>query len=149
MSEVELFPGETFQVSDQDVPKFLISELALAIADAADTGQMPVEAALMRILKVCVRPQDWSRFRRAASAVDADGEQLIEIVGKVMKARRELEAVTGRPTSRPSDSSDGSPSTEANSTAGSSSPVIRRLEERGRPDLALMVTQAQEARVAG
>lgn len=148
MSEVDLF-GEKFAVSGEEIPKFLIAELALAIADQPDTGSMPVDTALMRILKVCIRSQDWSRFRKAASAASADGEALIEVIGAVTKARRAVEDVTGRPTERPSDSSGGSPSTVARSTDGSSSPVIARLEGKGRPDLALMVTQAQEARVAG
>jgi hypothetical protein len=53
---------------------------------------------------------------------------------------------TERPTSRPSDSSDGPKNTKAKSGAGSSSKVIRRLEKSGRPDLALMVTMADEVR---
>src|SRR2546423_1271994 len=57
-------------------------------------------------------------------------------------------AVAKRPTGRPSDSSAGRPTTKPNSAAKSSSRVKHRLEQQGRPDLALMVLEADEARAA-
>jgi hypothetical protein len=53
---------------------------------------------------------------------------------------------TERPTGRPSASSGGPKNTKPKSAGGSSSKVIRRLEKSGRPDLALMVTMADEVR---
>lgn len=56
-----------------------------------------------------------------------------------------ISAVTGRPTSLPSDSSDGQQPTAPSSTADSSSQALRLLESRNRPDLAVAVVRAQEA----
>jgi hypothetical protein len=59
-----------------------------------------------------------------------------------------LEGLTGRPIELPSDSSDGQGSTSGSSTGDSSSPVVRRLEKQGRPELALLVRRTEQDRAA-
>jgi hypothetical protein len=75
--------------------------------------------------------------------VDADDTELMNIVKDVM------EMLSKRPTERPSDSSDGPTSTPPSSEDDSSSRIIRRFEQEGRPDLALMVVmETQEFKAA-
>lgn len=141
MAEVTLF-GETFAVSDAEIPDLYMSELALAVADG---DGMAFKAAVLRVVKTCILAVDWQRFRRAMVENNADDDALLDVIKSVTAARKGMEAVTGRPTERPSSSSDGPRVIEVSSTAGSSSPVIARLEKQGRPDLALMVDNAQRA----
>lgn len=143
MSEVELF-GETFTVAEE-VSDFALMEFADAASDGEALGRMHGLAALYRVLRELVDEKDFPRFRRAAIREKADVEALIDVIGVVMRAGRAVEQSTGRPTGRPSVSSDGPAATAANSTAGSFSPVIVRLEQQGRPDLAQIVGMAQAA----
>jgi hypothetical protein len=89
-----------------------------------------------------IHPDDFAEFWRLA-VVHRHG---------VMKLFAFMERLVGRltarPTGQPSDSSAGLPSTDQNSKDDSSSPVIRRLESAGRPDLALVHVQASEGRAA-
>jgi hypothetical protein len=88
---------------------------------------------------------EFDRWMDAATAARADQDEILEVV------KMATEAVMARPTERPSPSPAG-PSTTSTSIAAapSRSPeqVQRDLEQAGRPDLALMVVQAQEARTA-
>lgn len=139
MPEVS-FAGETFTVADRIglMPLMRFAKVAQAGVDSADLEGL---AAMYDLLEQCIAPQDWRRFQAAADRARSDGEELMGVVGEVMRL------LTDRPTSRPSDSSDGPSSTAPNSTGGSSSRVARRLAAR--PDLQLMVMQSQEARAAG
>jgi hypothetical protein len=69
---------------------------------------------------------EWNRFERHAINENADGEELMEFVGKAMAV------LSARPRKRREISSDGSPQTSERSKADSSSPVTR-------PDLAGLV----------
>jgi hypothetical protein len=82
----------------------------------------------------------------AATAARADQDEILEVVKMATEA-----VMAPRPTERSSPSPAGPPTTSTSIAAvPSRSPeqVQRDLEQAGRPDLALMVVQAQEARTA-
>jgi len=81
----------------------------------------------------------WDEFEAHATRERAnDGAELFGVVQKVMATLSE------RPTSRPSDSSAGSPQTAPISAEDSSAlEVVRRLKSQGRPDLAMAVWRQQ------
>lgn len=134
MRNYNLF-GESFGLADS-VGEFALMEFAEAAEDV-ESNSLGAMAAVMRLLREAVVPQDWQRFRAACRANKATTEQLLPVV---MAA---FEQETDRPTVRPSDSSDGPVSTEPRSAAGSSSRVIERLEAEGRPAWALLARQSQ------
>jgi hypothetical protein len=138
VSDVE-FCGERFTVADR-IGAMPLMRFAKVAQGGVDSGDMAGLAAMYDLLEQVIDPKDWNRFQATADRARVDGDELMMFVAKVMKQ------ITDRPTEQPSDSSDGLPTTGVNSTAGSSSPVISRL--KGRPDLQLMVLQAQEARAA-
>lgn len=126
-------------------------DLAAAIEIAADGTPTPEQLgegarqvkAIVDALRELVHPDDFAAFWKAAKAHRQTIEDLTEV------AMGLAAAAADRPTERPSDSSDGPQRTEPSSTADSSSQdkrlsVARRLEEQGRPDLALVVLDAPE-----
>ena len=136
------FGGEDFKVADS------IGNMALMrfahVAQKKGTNEVEEWAALYDLCSAVIAAEDWDRFMDVAVREEADDKTLMLLVRKVLTGQ------TDRPTSRPSDSSDGPESTEQSSVPDSSSPaelhlrVIRRLEEEGRPDKALMVQMARE-----
>lgn len=142
MSDIEFF-GEQFAMNPSSDYEWEMMEFAAAATEGADSDLLSGAASVYGFLKAVVVPADWERFRAAAkknkATVDRD---LMPIVVAAFTQQTE------RPTSRPSDSSDGPKKTGRKSAAGSSSKVIKRLEREGRPDLALMVTMADEGRLA-
>lgn len=136
MPNVE-FAGETFTVSDRIglMPLMRFAKVAKSGVDSADMDGL---AAMYDLLQQCFPDQEWQRFEAAADRTHADGDELMGIVGKV------FEVLSERPTSRPSDSSDGPSSTEQSSAGGFSLPV--RLD--GRPDLQMIALNVQESRTA-
>ena len=139
MSEVTV-AGETFQLRRIAATRVLrFASLAAAGADETDPRAL---AAIEAILEKAVRPEDRERFDDACDDAELSFEDLMAIVVKI------IEDVAGNPTSERSDSSSGPLSTSGPSVGGSSSPVIARLEAQGRPDLALIVDQAQRSRVS-
>lgn len=138
---VEFF-GERFAVPARINQRLVIRFSRLA-AEGADTSagdsSKANEAAILldRMVEQMVRPEDKDRFEDVCDRERPTDEELMEFIASVMKA------VSGRPTSRPSDSSAGPTTTAPSSEPDSSSRVIARLEEQGRPDLALVVAQAQ------
>jgi hypothetical protein len=137
VSDVE-FKGETFRASD-GIGLMSLMRFAHVAQGGTDANDMEGLAAMYDLLEQAIAADDWDRFQRHAMKVKAQGDDLMAVVQKV------IQALAARPTSRPSDSSGGPTVTEPKSEAGSSSQVVQRLEDRGRPDLALMVTMAQEA----
>ncbi len=133
------FGGESFAVADR-IGHMALMRFAKAAQAGVDSSDMAGLAAMYDLLEQCIDPADWPRFEKAADRTRADGEELMRVVVEVM-AR-----VTDRPTSRPSASSDGPRVTEPRSEVDFSSPVMDRLS--GRPDLQLMVVQAQEHRAS-
>jgi hypothetical protein len=140
MAEID-FAGERFTVADKIglMPLMRFAKVAKAGVDSADLAGL---AALYDLLAQCIADADWARFEAAADKSHADGEELMAVIGKV------FEALAERPTSRPSVSSDGPMTTPPRSADDSSSTVVQRLEQQGRPDLALLVSQSELARSA-
>lgn len=111
--DVFILCGETFTVSDHlgIVP---LGMFAKAAASGLDTAEMEGLAALIDVVAQCVIESDQERLLSVATKKRADADLLLRIVKAV------IEAQTGRPTERPSDSSDGSSTTGASSKAASS-----------------------------
>lgn len=86
-----------------------------------------------------VHPDDYDRFWAAAIR---GRQQVVDLMGVVYHL---LEELSERPTKRRSASSPGRRKTGAGSKANSYLRVIHRLEDEGRPDLAVMVRDAQRA----
>lgn len=87
--------------------------------------------------RLCIAPEDFDSFWSLARA----HKQHVEDVFKVLRAI--VEQVADRPTTQPSDSSDGQTTTGTKSEPGLSSTLTERLA--GRPDLQLLVLQQQKA----
>jgi hypothetical protein len=145
--------GEEFRAAEK-VPLMALMQFA-HIGDKAargDATEFEQWAVLYTLCESVIHADDWGRFQAAALREHADDKALMLIVRQVLRGE------TGRPTRRPSDSSDGPGSTPESSEPDSSSPeeeepeprpdlhtrVVRRLEAEGRPDKALMVLMAQE-----
>ena len=154
MTETVDFHGESFHVAERVgmLPMMRFAAFTKRqmrqLADGHDlTGEDEIAslAAAYDLLEQCLHPLDWERFADHATAVHADMDELMAFVGEVMSV------VSARPTGRSSDSSAGPRTIEPSSTGDSSSPatgpdrVIARLNEKGRPDLALMVRRRQES----
>ena len=140
MSDLD-FAGETFRLADK-IGLMPLMRFAHVSRRGVDSNDMEGLAAIYDLLKQCLADEEWARFEDHATAVRADGDDLLGVVSQA------IEAIAERPTKEPSDSSDGPTRMSGSSTDGSSSPVIDRLVERGRPDLALFVDQAQRSRVS-
>lgn len=131
------FAGKPFKVADKLglMPLLRFAHLA---KQGVDSDDMEGLVAIYDLLVNVIAPEDWEAFEQHAVDVRAEGEALMAVVTQA------IGLIAQRPTERPSDSSDGSPTTRGSSTDDSSSRVIRRLEKEGRPSIALMVRQAQE-----
>ncbi len=101
-----------------------------------------------------IHPDDFAEFWRLAREHRQGTAQLARLFRSLETAL--VEAETDRPTTRPGDSSPGPKTAPGNSMATSFGPgsdvsaaaerAAARLEAQGRPDLALVVERAQEAR---
>lgn len=147
MGDVISFAGEEFHVAERIglMPLMRFAHLASAGVDSED---MEALAAMYDLLEQCVANGEWQRFQRAATRTRADGEALMKVVQDAIAVLSE------RPTGRPSDSSDGPTTTRPKSAIGQVSSesrddylaVVKEWEDKGRPDTALMVLMAGEAR---
>lgn len=108
------FCGETFTVATK-VGIIPLGRFAQAAASGLDTAEMDGLAALIDVVAGVVVDDDRDRFLSVASKNRASADDLLPIVQAVMEAQ------SGRPTERPSDSSDGSPTTGESSKELSSS----------------------------
>ena len=122
MAEATFF-GEKFEL--RPVQQFLLMEFAEVVDDADENG-IPAAAAMMRLLREAVLPEDWKRFRALAVKNNATGEDLMPVI------QATVEEGDDRPTVRSSDSSDGPDVTASRSV----SPAVSRVlsAEAGRPD---------------
>lgn len=132
---VDLF-GETFELADK-IGLMPLMRFAHLAKGGADSNDMDALDAMYTLIRQCFTPASWARFEVRADEVRADQDDLLGAVAECMKA------MTARPTGRPSGSSGGSPHTSTSSAVASSSPAAV-LVERGRPDLASIVVQAEE-----
>lgn len=145
MTETVEFYGKHFHVAER-VGLMPLMRFAVVAQSGVDSNDLEGLAAMHGLLEQAVHPDDWARFQQHATDSRADGDELMEFVGKVMAV------MAGRPTSRSSDSSDGPRVIEPSSTVVSSSPgtarVIEMFNDKGRPDLALLVRKRQESLTA-
>ena len=132
------FLGAEFKVADKvgALPLMRFAKVARAGVDASELEGL---AAMYDLLGQVIHPDDWARFENHADREHADGDQLLALVQEVFAL------MAARPTGRSSDSSGGPQTIEPSSPVDSSSPVIHRLNEQGRPDLALLVRKRQES----
>lgn len=137
------FLGEEFHVAER-IGAMPLMRYAKASKAGLDANGMDGLVAMYDLLRECIHPEDWARFEAHAGSQHARGPQFLHVVTEV------IGIVAARPTGRSADSSDGPRIIEPSSTEGSSSldtgseRVIRRLNDKGRPDLALMVRERQE-----
>lgn len=131
------FEGRTFRLAGKVGLMPLMKFAHLAKQDV-DANEMEGLVAIYDLLRSVIADEDWAGFEEHASLMRADGDDLMDVVTQA------IEAISARPTDRPSDSSAGPSTTSPSSAESSSSQVIRRLEEQGRPSIALMVQQAEE-----
>lgn len=104
--------------------------------EAAAELMMDYMAAVEDLVTMCLRQEDVERFDALCDDQGVSDEELQRFVGE------QVRDVAGRPTSPSSDSSDGQTSTPPKSEGGSYLRVVQRLEDEGRPDVALMVLMA-------
>jgi hypothetical protein len=132
------FCGESFAIAERIglMPLMKFARVARTGADSADLESL---AVMLDLLEQCIAPKDWQRFQDVADRERADGDQLFAVVKDV------FEVLSERPTSRPSDSSDGPTSTGPSSTDEVSS-VLELF--KGRPDLGAAVVRAQASATA-
>jgi hypothetical protein len=135
MGSVEFF-GEQFDLNES-VSEWALMEFAEAAADGEDADMMAGLAAMMRLIKECVVQTQVSRFLQVARKNRAASKDLIPVLEATFKA------TTERPTSQPSDSSDGLSVIEPSSVASYDVRGLERLN--GRPDLQLAVLHARSA----
>lgn len=135
------FHGEQYRLADKMglMPLMRFAKLARS---GLDSQEMEGLAAMYDLLEQCIDDEDWPRFEASATRHRDQGDELMAVVTKA------IEVMAARPTQRSSDSSDGPPSTSGSSTGDSSSPVVRRLEQQGRPAQALIAQEALEAQRA-
>ena len=139
MADVEAFLGDAFGLPDRFNSRRLLRFAALA-ATGIDDSDPIVLNEVDKMLDHVLREEDRQRFDDLCDEQGVGLDELLEFVmGRVA-------VLSGRPTVRPSASAPGPSSTSDDSADASSSRVVSRLESRGRGDLALMVTKAQEAR---
>jgi len=156
------FRGRRFGVSDAPVPFLSLMKLATLAKrqrDAAANGQAPNPAdaeesmaILYDLVRSLIVDDEWPAFEAHANRVGAGMDEFQSIIQKAVEAR------AARPTQPPSGSPGGQPPTGPNWGGGSSAPgssirqgdvrVQTDLEQRGRPDLALVVKRAREASTA-
>lgn len=107
-----------------------------------DENSAEAQGLIASLVELCLRKDDLARFDEVCDEHCPDIEEQMKFV------QQALEVIAARPTGQPSDSSAGLPTTSVSSAVGSSSQVIDRLVERGRPDLALIVDQADRSRAS-
>lgn len=141
------FRGETFRVADA-VAAMALMRFAKLAQQQVNHLSMEGLAAQLDLIEQCIQADDWPRFQAHAVNVKASGAELLEVVKDVFRI------LADRPTTQPSGSSDGLRTTEPSSTVDSSSldseqasRVIDRLNQKGRPDLALVVHRRQQGRL--
>jgi hypothetical protein len=110
-------------------PWLKFSKLA---SEGITTGDMAGMAALYDVLQAAIHPSGWPAAVELFDKHQPDADDLLRLVANIVSG------VTERPTVRPSDVSDGPPTTGAQSEAGSSSPATIRaqsIDEEGWADL--------------
>lgn len=153
------FYGRPFEVSDRPVPLLSLMKLATIAKRQQQAGGQPNPAdaqesmvILYELVRALIDPGAWPAFEDHANEVGAGENDFQRLIQDAIEAR------AGRPTRLSSGSPGGRSTTGPSSAGGSSSPgssvpqgsidVQHALEDRGRPDLALVVKRAREASTA-
>jgi len=141
--------GKRFAVREQGVSLLALMKFATIAKRGQTSDDMEGLAALYALLRTCIADSDWSAFEDHANDVGAQGEDLMHVVTDA------VQVAAARPTQLPPGSPDGRSTTAPSSAGTSSAPgssvrqgdprVQADLEQRGRPDLALVVKRAGEA----
>ena len=150
MSEFVFF-DETFHLRPSNECQVAMLDFAELASGDVDETSLQGLAVVKGFLRDVIVPDDWAAFWKSARKNHATvGGHLMPIIVQVFTGQ------TARPTGRSSDSSDGPISTQENSEPASSSPdapvapvklrAVERLEDEGRPDKALIVQMAVDAR---
>lgn len=134
--------GERFRVNP-DLTDLSLIEFMEQAGQIDEDDEMRAMDLVVGQLRGLVHPDDWDEFL----TLSVQKRQQYRDLMILMKGL--VEAVSDRPTTRRSDSPRGRRKTREKSKVSSSSRVIRRMETAGRPDLALAVVQARDARRAG
>lgn len=152
--------GRRFAVRPQGVSLLGLMKFATIAKTGIRDDDAEGLAAVYELLRTCIAEDEWRAFEAHANAVAADGTDLQQVIAQAVNASQALRAGGVRPTQPSSGSPAGPTTTAPSSAAGSSSPapsdpirtgdirVQHRLEQQGRPDLALVVLQAREASTA-
>lgn len=141
MTDTIEFFGEQYRCADK-IGLMPLMRFAKVAKSGVDTNELEALAVMYDMIEQCLADDEWARFEAAADKNRADGDDLMKVVSDV------FEVVSNRPTSRPSESSDGPQTTSERSTAGSSDTEAAMRVLQGRPDLQVAVLRAQEARSA-
>jgi hypothetical protein len=136
------FLGRGFTVAAK-VGLMPLLRFAKAAKSGLDSSDVDGMAAMYDLLQQCIVDEEWAVFEQHATTQRADDEDLMDFIKRVMAVLSQR-----HPTKRPSDSSTGPQSVRPSYGDALSSRVTSRLEQQGRPDLALIVTEAQEARAS-
>jgi hypothetical protein len=149
-----VFFGATFHLRPSDECNVAMLDFAELATGGVDENSIEGLAVVKGFLRDVVVEADWAAFWRSARKNHATVRgDLMPIIVQVITGQ------AARPTTRPSDSSDGPANTQENSEPASSSPdtppeepvklrAVQRLEDEGRPDKALMVQMAVDARAS-
>lgn len=117
--------GNTYELAKQ-VPALLYMKYAKMAHKGADSADPEVLALSYDMLRLTFTEESWPRFEEDASEARASDEDLLQVV------KQAIEIITARPTSLPSDSSDGQDTTTPSSTESSSSGVVSFEEQKRR-----------------
>lgn len=143
--------GKSFRVNP-DLTETMLVDLLEDAEEIGSEGPMQLVAA-KGYVRDHLHPEDFEAFWETVVANRQGINQVIKLCWKL------LELVTDRPTSPPSDSSDGRQDTPTSSPAGASEPAtgnvrdvaqkfVKQFEDEGRPDKAAFVMLAVESREA-
>jgi hypothetical protein len=131
------FAGDSFRMGEK-IALMALMRFAKVAKSGTDADSLDGLTSMYELLEQCLHAEDWERFQQKAVEVKADGDELMQVVSDV------IATLSGRPTSRPSGSSDGPTVTKPKSEDDSYLRVVKRLEDEGRPDQAYMVQMAHE-----
>lgn len=132
MSLTVEFCGERFALSDS-IGLMPLLKFAKTAQGGADSGDMDGLVAMYDLLEQCFTAASWERFQKVATEQRADADTVLAVIPKA------IEAISSRPTSLPSDSSDGQPTTSTSSAVGFSE---AESLEPGRPDMAMGILRS-------
>lgn len=132
--------GESFAIADEVgvMSRIWFGKLA---EDGEDAESTQGAAAISDMLEDCLADGEYPRFRAHARSIKATMPQILHLCGMT------IEALAERPTVRPSDSSDGPPTTNVPSSDAPLARVLARIPAT-RPDLKSQVVRAHEAQQA-